>query len=863
MLSCPLSACARWLLALALLAPLGTASQIVVDPGGGGDFTDLQAAIDSAQDGDVIVVRGGQYPQITIHDRSLSILASLGTTPIVHGIRIQNLAAGRAVLSRGLESVATGGGNNALYVLQCEGTVRVEDCTLTSDAPAFEAFASTDTMLVGCTLRTLGPASTAYGAGARLRGSRAALYHCDVEGAVGPGGFYQGNPGAPGASLENESFLYLGDTLVRGGQGGDGFDFGALGGDGGPGLWVDASSVAHALASEIAGGFPGYGGFGNEGSYGPDWAGPGVLTRVAGFVPRLEIAGCAEPGTSFPLTVFGPADASVRLHVSTRGSFGFDLAHADGAFAVGPPALRPARVLGTGEARLGPLRLDSPELGVLGDLIFERRIDVAPLPAGLTPTLWLQLEVSGAQGTVLSAPRALVIRPCDDPGPDCDGDGRNDVWQTLLGLAPDENRDLVPDSCQIPRLYVDADAPPGGDGLSWATAFDSLEPAIDLANTAGVLEIWVAEGTYVVTSNPTSDYWLTLSGGCELYGGFAGGETDLSQRDPLAHPTILDGDVQQDDGAGGGLSDNELLLQVIDFGETGSAARIDGFTFRRASVPSPTWFYGGALRIRGTATQRVVIANCRFIDNPAGAIHCWSRGEVLIVSCLFAGNHRERGAGVLAEGMLHLAVANSMFTGNTTAQAGNGILLDSEWGNLSISSCTFFHGRSDSDDAAIHVTAADGFMRAHRPLRLIDSILWNNSNVGGSTEAAQFRAPADPEAFDLTVGYSDIEGLSTLQGPGLFSLDPRFVNAAGPDGIRGTSDDNLRLRAVSPCVDAGRNGGLLADRADLDLDGDTSELLPFDLDGNPRRVDDPNVPDTGSGVPPLTDLGAFERQAGP
>ena len=89
------------------------------------------------------------------------------------------------------------------------------------------------------------------------------------------------------------------------------------------------------------------------------------------------------------------------------------------------------------------------------------------------------------------------------------------------------------------------------------------------------------------------------------------------------------------------------------------------------------------------------------------------------------------------------------------------------------------------------------------------------------------------------------------------------MNAAGPDGIRGTSDDNLRLRAVSPCVDAGRNGGLLADRADLDLDGDTSELLPFDLDGNPRRVDDPNVPDTGSGVPPLTDLGAFERQAGP
>jgi hypothetical protein len=31
------------------------------------------------------------------------------------------------------------------------------------------------------------------------------------------------------------------------------------------------------------------------------------------------------------------------------------------------------------------------------------------------------------------------------------------------------------------------------------------------------------------------------------------------------------------------------------------------------------------------------------------------------------------------------------------------------------------------------------------------------------------------------------------------------------------------------------------------LDGDTSELLPLDLDGYPRCVDIPNVPDTRIG----------------
>jgi hypothetical protein len=51
------------------------------------------------------------------------------------------------------------------------------------------------------------------------------------------------------------------------------------------------------------------------------------------------------------------------------------------------------------------------------------------------------------------------------------------------------------------------------------------------------------------------------------------------------------------------------------------------------------------------------------------------------------------------------------------------------------------------------------------------------------------------------------------------------------------------------------------DTFDLDSDGDTAKLLPLDLDGYPRCVDIPDVPDTGVGPAPIVDMGACEAQA--
>jgi len=73
----------------------------------------------------------------------------------------------------------------------------------------------------------------------------------------------------------------------------------------------------------------------------------------------------------------------------------------------------------------------------------------------------------------------------------------------------------------------------------------------------------------------------------------------------------------------------------------------------------------------------------------------------------------------------------------------------------------------------------------------------------------------------------------------------------------------VRLLAGSPCLDAGHNYGVPQDATDLDGDGNAAELVPLDLDGQPRFADDGGALDTGCGVPVVVDMGAYELQGSP
>ncbi len=73
----------------------------------------------------------------------------------------------------------------------------------------------------------------------------------------------------------------------------------------------------------------------------------------------------------------------------------------------------------------------------------------------------------------------------------------------------------------------------------------------------------------------------------------------------------------------------------------------------------------------------------------------------------------------------------------------------------------------------------------------------------------------------------------------------------------------MRLLPGSPCIDAGNNWGVPQDAADLNGDGNTKELIPIDLNGNPRFNADPVAFNPGCGVPVVVDMGAHEFQFDP
>jgi len=137
-------------------------------------------------------------------------------------------------------------------------------------------------------------------------------------------------------------------------------------------------------------------------------------------------------------------------------------------------------------------------------------------------------------------------------------------------------------------IYVDADAA-GGDGTSWGTAYKYLQDALYKPPTGGD-QIWVAEGTYKpdqgggqTPGSRTATFQLI--NGVAIYGGFAGIETTLEQRDWTSNVTILSGDLNGDDV--GFTNNGENSYHVVTGSGTDANAVLD---LKQAYLGVKSWF---------------------------------------------------------------------------------------------------------------------------------------------------------------------------------------------------------------------------------------------------------------------------------
>lgn len=412
------------------------------------------------------------------------------------------------------------------------------------------------------------------------------------------------------------------------------------------------------------------------------------------------------------------------------------------------------------------------------------------------------------------------------------------IMDTGAGAAPIIDRGAYEVPSQI-ILYVNINAPDGGDGYSWATALNRLDYAI--ARSTSETEIWVSAGVY-----PASNGSFSLTGNVKLYGGFAGWETAREQRDWQGNPTILSGENTRT--VVSASTDANSILDGF-YVRDGAAREGGGMSIKKAKdilIRNVTFegnvaeSKGGGVYISGTIpeTASVKFVNVEFKDNSSfhgGGVYNVNT-NMIFINCTFRGNYASNieTSGGNGGGIYHTSgnplIINTVFSGNYAGGHGGGLY--HQIGLSLVVNSTFSGNR-----AASRGGMSGGF--AH------NSIFWGNRDDDGVNGESQVGG---------TVTYSVVQG--GLNGVGNIDSDPQFVTLIDA-WFAPTTDGDLRLKDTSPARDAGSNTAVYTDVLDLDGDNNILEAIPFDRDGNLRFTDSAQ-PDTGEGNAPIVDMGAFE-----
>ncbi|MGD8904706.1 MAG: choice-of-anchor Q domain-containing protein, partial [Anaerolineae bacterium] len=231
----------------------------------------------------------------------------------------------------------------------------------------------------------------------------------------------------------------------------------------------------------------------------------------------------------------------------------------------------------------------------------------------------------------------------------------------------------------ITRLYVDRAATLGNTGVDWLNALKDLRDAFTLAeNCPGIGEIWVAAGVYrpdegvgmVPGSRPET---YQLLDGVKVYGGFAGGETLLEERDWVTNATVLSGDVDNNDTATGGIVNTPAGIvgdnsyHVVASTAVGDTTVLDGFTITagqaNGTAPDPTSRGGGIYNDAGSPT----LANLTFIGNFAregGGVANLNGADSSLTDMVFENNMATSTGGGIYNVTSSPVLSNLVFTGN-------------------------------------------------------------------------------------------------------------------------------------------------------------------------------------------------------
>lgn len=350
------------------------------------------------------------------------------------------------------------------------------------------------------------------------------------------------------------------------------------------------------------------------------------------------------------------------------------------------------------------------------------------------------------------------------------------------------------------------------DGSSWDNAKRTVQAALDAASALGG-EVWVAAGTYSER--------IVLPPFVDLYGGFAGGETDNRfQRDPSANESVIDAGK-----AGSGITVRCAARHSV----------IDGLTIRNGHAS-----YGGGIY---SAYCSPVISNNRIAGsisiNDGGGIYL-EEGKPTVAGNTICDNKGSRGGGLACDadanvfgnsflgnygglgGAVYIqyaaALHNNRIVGNgagsgggiyfwgpasvysnliaaNAANSGGGLYIDSAY-----SSATSIVNNTITDNSA---SAKAGGVYCNSSAALANNIVAHNSS-GVYLARDYYAVTLSHNCVHNPAGY-DYSGLA--QGPTDITSDPQLLAYDWGD---------VHLQPGSPCIGAGDNSAAYTGWTDMD-----------------------------------------------
>ena len=430
------------------------------------------------------------------------------------------------------------------------------------------------------------------------------------------------------------------------------------------------------------------------------------------------------------------------------------------------------------------------------------------------------------------------------------------------------------------RVYVKGTVDSSGDGSSWATAYKTLNEALNACNKT---EIWVAKGTYTPSTYDRA-ISFNIPSGVKIYGGFSGTETNLADRNAslisTTNKTVLSGDLNGNDN---GFSNNgENSYTVVKFRNAANTTLLDGFTITGGNANSDSGngggifndgknngvsnpqlnnciltynsaFSGGAMYNNGDdGISSPTLTNCSFLNNRAnwygGGMYSWARNwnyagnsSPTLINCIFASNSSNYGGAI--ENYASNATCLNRLTNctfyNNSANYGGVIYNDATSGSCSsvLTNCIIY-GNSSSNTFYISRATMSATYCLFESNVSGYNISENGTNVTTSTlpfiSTTDFRLSpcsialnaGNPATTSVTVGTTDLAGNARFYDNGTIDMGAHEFQA----------DPNITIStggASSPITCMGAEGNIAFTTTNV-LDGTYS--LSYTGTGSPKNV---------------------------